>query len=130
LESASELKEVGAAVMLGPSAVKILEGYGIHLVQEGGVVNTQRSLWTSSGDQVASNPYEPGETPGTGNDHVGGDASNYNHSLINDPTKISIHRVDLHSALLRSATAAGGPGNPCAILLGHRVVQVVSSITY
>jgi hypothetical protein len=37
LETAAELKDLGAAVMFGPGAVSILRRFGVHLEREGGV---------------------------------------------------------------------------------------------
>jgi hypothetical protein len=39
--------------------------------------------------------------------------------------QLAVHRADLHSALLRSATSLEGPGTPCKVLLNHKVVRVV-----
>jgi hypothetical protein len=58
------LKEIGAAVTLGPGAVKILRRFGVHLENDGGVVTTHISLWNGSGVQVASVPFNAVERAG------------------------------------------------------------------
>jgi hypothetical protein len=58
------LKEVGAAVTLGPGAVGILRRFGVHLDKEGGVVATHTAVWTFKGKQVAFAPFNAIEKAG------------------------------------------------------------------
>jgi 2-polyprenyl-6-methoxyphenol hydroxylase-like FAD-dependent oxidoreductase len=71
LESASQLKEIGAAVTLGPGAIKILRRFGVHLENDGGVVTTHVSVWNGSGVQVASVPFNAMERAGEVNVRMG-----------------------------------------------------------
>jgi hypothetical protein len=73
LESASQLKEIGAAVTLGPGAIKILRRFGVHLENNGGVITTHTSVWNGSGEQVASAPFNAMERAGEVNVRMGGD---------------------------------------------------------
>lgn len=64
LESASELKEIGAAVGLGPGVITILRQFGVHLENDGGVAATHMSLWNRAGIQLASVPFNARERAG------------------------------------------------------------------
>jgi hypothetical protein len=64
LESASQLKEIGAAVTLGPGAIKILRRFGVHLENAGGVITTHTSIWNGLGEQIASAPFNAMERAG------------------------------------------------------------------
>jgi hypothetical protein len=50
-------------------------------------------------------------------------------ALILFPRKISVHRSDLQRALLSAVTDEAGQGKPCKILLGQKVLHVVSRPT-
>lgn len=122
LESASELKEVGAAVTLGPGAVRILRRFGVHLEQEGGVLTTSINVWNSAGVQLASIPFNAMERAG----EVNVRQASFCMCSTDVRQQVAVHRADLHSALLRSATNSEGPGVPCEIMLNHIVATVVS----
>jgi 2-polyprenyl-6-methoxyphenol hydroxylase-like FAD-dependent oxidoreductase len=63
LESASELKEVGAAITPGPGALGILRRFGVHLEKEGGCVNDHVQIWGGNGKAFAKHPYNPSGAP-------------------------------------------------------------------
>jgi 2-polyprenyl-6-methoxyphenol hydroxylase-like FAD-dependent oxidoreductase len=67
LESASELKEVGAALSVGAGAGKILRRFGIDLAQEGGIVPDNVAIWTTDGNKIAEHPPPSAERFG---DHI------------------------------------------------------------
>jgi 2-polyprenyl-6-methoxyphenol hydroxylase-like FAD-dependent oxidoreductase len=59
LESARELKEIGAAVGIGGGAGKILRRFGICIDQEGGMVPNKIAIWTMDGNKLAEHPPPP-----------------------------------------------------------------------
>lgn len=64
VESASELKEIGAAVTLGPGVVTILRRFGIHLENEGGIPAESISFWNSDGNLLTRNDFKTKELVG------------------------------------------------------------------
>jgi 2-polyprenyl-6-methoxyphenol hydroxylase-like FAD-dependent oxidoreductase len=64
LETASELKEVGAAITCGPGSVPILRRYGVHLEREGGVALHDMNLWSGQGNLVGHHPFGAREALG------------------------------------------------------------------
>jgi hypothetical protein len=57
LESASELKEIGAAVTPGPGATGILRRFGIHLEKERGCVGECLHIWGGDGQLYAQHDW-------------------------------------------------------------------------
>jgi hypothetical protein len=53
LESASVLKEIGAAVSIGAGGGKILRRFNIHLDREGGIIPERFAIWTTDGKKLA-----------------------------------------------------------------------------
>jgi 2-polyprenyl-6-methoxyphenol hydroxylase-like FAD-dependent oxidoreductase len=73
LESIPKLKEVGAALSLGPGGISILRKFGIHLEHEGGVVPENFVMWSPDGKQIVQQPYSTKER--FGEDTVGFDTA-------------------------------------------------------
>jgi 2-polyprenyl-6-methoxyphenol hydroxylase-like FAD-dependent oxidoreductase len=64
LETASELKEVGAAITCGPGSVSILRRYGVHLEREGGVALQDMNLWSGQGKLLGNHSFGAREALG------------------------------------------------------------------
>jgi hypothetical protein len=64
LEAAPEMKEVGAAVTIGPGVVAILRRYGLHFEQHGGVVIKELRIWQSDGALLAQHAFNAKERAG------------------------------------------------------------------
>jgi 2-polyprenyl-6-methoxyphenol hydroxylase-like FAD-dependent oxidoreductase len=101
-EAAPELKPLGVGLNLLPHAVRELSGLGLETdLAERGIQTREYSFYTRLGQLVYREPR--GKFAGYG------------------WPQISIHRGDLHSALLK---AVGDRLGPNAIKLGHRCVAV------
>jgi 2-polyprenyl-6-methoxyphenol hydroxylase-like FAD-dependent oxidoreductase len=64
LENASELKEIGAAVGLGPGVVRILRSWGIEAVEAGAAPVLHINLYTHEGKHIITAPFQAREKAG------------------------------------------------------------------
>lgn len=126
LEAVKDMKEIGAAVHLAPNAHRLIQGWGGDLYAIDGVVCSGYREWSSSGQIVIDSEFQVKEQHGC--DWV---SLLFSFQLRARPltilitVKMLMHRVDLHNELRRLATRADGPGVPCKLETGRRVVKAV-----
>ncbi|KAJ5819414.1 hypothetical protein N7474_005005 [Penicillium riverlandense] len=101
--------ELGAAINLGPSALKIAKKYGLDTKRAGSIVADTARTFLKNGKQVREN-----------------DMGKF--SKLAGEDWVFQHRADLWEEFLRLATGpgdeVGSPGKPCTVLWGSDVVNV------
>jgi hypothetical protein len=114
-------------VTLGAGVVHMLRRWGVHLEREGGVLPQAFQVWSSEGKMLASVPFGRDGQP---NEIIVSTSSSYGPLAWNSraANETSVHRADLQRAMLAAATDEAGPGRPCQVILGHKILRVVCEL--